>query len=131
MVYIAAGWFNDEQYKALEEIKLVLSGWKHFSPKDDTNPEEGWDKVFSDNMTNLNMCSLVVASTVGKDMGTLFECGYAHAIGKKIVYYAPGLEGDFNLMLAKSAHRVCTSFKELEQAAIEGFDYKEYIGEIE
>jgi len=131
MVYIAAGWFSDEQHKALEEIKDVLKGWKVFSPKDDTNPDYGWDTVFSKNMENLDKCDLVVASTVGKDMGTLFECGYAHAIGKKIVYYAPGLEGDFNLMLAKSASRVCTSFEELEQAMIEGFATKEYVGEIE
>ena len=131
MIYIAGGWFSPEMEKAVEEIKLALNGYDTFYPREDTNPGFGWDAVFAKNMSSIDNCSLIVASTVGKDMGTLFECGYAHSKGKSIVYYAPGLEGQFNLMLAKSAHRVCTSYDELVQAATEGFEYKEYTGEIE
>ena len=131
MVYIAGGWFNPEMAAAIDDIKLALQGYEVFSPKDDTNPKFGWDAVFAKNIENLKNCELVVASTVDKDMGTLFECGYANAIDKKIVYYAPGLKGDFNLMLAKSAHRVCVTFEELLEAAADGFQYKEYKGSIE
>ncbi len=131
MVYLGGGWFNPEMERAINDIKLATQGYKVFSPREDTNPEFGWDAVFAKNMEMLDKCDLVVASTVCKDMGTLFECGYAHSIGKKIVYYSPGLKGDFNLMLAKSAHRVCTTFEELVEAAKDGFQYKEYVGEIE
>ncbi len=131
MIYIAAGWFTPEMESAIKDIKMALHGYKVFSPREDTNPEFGWDAVFTKNIENLKDCDMVVASTIGKDMGTLFECGYAHSLGKSIIYYAPGLEGDFNLMLAKSAHRVCITFEELQEAAMAGFEYKEYIGEIE
>jgi len=131
MIYCAGGWFSAAQEKALEEIKLALNGYNVFYPREDTNPGFGWDAIFAKNMAIIDVCDYVIASTVEKDMGTLFECGYAYSKGKKIIYYSPGLKGDFNLMLAKSAHRVCTSFEELQEAAIEGFIKAPYKGGIE
>jgi nucleoside 2-deoxyribosyltransferase len=133
-IYIAAGWFTPEQEKARQDVLNVLSKYvirEHiFSPKEDSVLGD-WDEVFQENLRQISRATFVVASTVGKDMGTLFECGYAHNEGIPIVYYAPGLEGDFNLMLAKSAQRVCTSKEDLMNAMMDDFRYKEYVGEIE
>ncbi len=133
--YVAAGWFTPKQESARLEILYVLSKYMSrqdvFSPKDDSSPDDGWDNVFKENIKHIKESTFVVASTVGKDMGTLFECGYAHAEGIPIIYYAPGLFGDFNLMLAKSAHRVCTSKEDLLNAMLDDFRPQEYKGEIE
>jgi len=131
MIYIAAGWFTPSQEKALEEIESALVGLEVFSPRVDTDPVKGWDNVFNQNIENLTKCKLVLASTVDKDMGTLFECGVAYANNIPIVYYTPGLKGKFNLMLAKSARRVCTTYEELIEAVDDVFLEKKYIGDIE
>ena len=132
-VYIAGGWFTPEQEKAQMDIVLAVegAGIENFNPKVDSKPKRGWDSVYKTNLLEIQKADIVIASTVGKDMGTLFECGYATAAGTPVVYYAPGLDGDFNLMLAKSARRVCTTVKELECAIEDGFISVEYKGEIE
>jgi nucleoside 2-deoxyribosyltransferase len=58
--------------------------------------------VFAENINQIKNCDVLVASTVGKDMGTLFECGAAYILGKPIIYFWES-EGPLNLMLAGSA----------------------------
>ena len=55
-------------------------------------------------------------NTRDKDIGTIWEAGYAHANEIPIVYFCQGLpEGaKFNLMLARSGVKVCTSFEQLD-----------------
>ena len=134
-VYIAGGWFNLLQMSAVTDIECALIDKGHdvFSPRLDNLGEDGidWTGVYNKNLLMIDNCDIVIASTSGKDMGTLFECGYAAARDKKIIYYAPGLDGKFNLMLAKSAVRVCTSLKELIVCINEGFSEEEYTGSIE
>ncbi len=59
----------------------------------------------------------MICNTRNKDMGSIFEAGYFHSLGKPIVYFCAGLpEGaKFNLMLAASGKSVCTSLNGLEQ----------------
>ena len=75
------------------------------------------------------------AVTNGKDMGTLFECGYAFANKIPLIYFAEGLDGQFNLMLARSAVAVFTDIKDVTFSRVyhilsTGFK-EEYSGEIE
>ena len=57
-----------------------------------------------------------MVNTRDKDIGTIWEAGYAYSFNKPIVYFCAGLsEGaKFNLMLARSGIKVCTSFEQLE-----------------
>jgi hypothetical protein len=57
-----------------------------------------------------------VAVTDYKDVGTIFECGYAYRSGKSIIYFAETL-GDkpFNLMLAESGTIIIRSTSELNR----------------
>ena len=135
-VYIAGGWFDLLQMRAVQDIEsvLTLSGGDFFSPRKMNLGTDGcdWDAIYKANIAEINKCDVVIASTEGKDMGTLFECGVAATLNKKIVYYAPSLEGGrFNLMLARSASSVCTSMSELVDIVNAGYPTREYKGGIE
>ena len=60
--------------------------------------------------------NFLLVNTRDKDIGTIWEAGFAFAHQKPIVYFCAGLpEGaKFNLMLARSGIKVCTSFEDLE-----------------
>lgn len=116
--YLASGWFDIKQENARQEIlaSCRLAKIEVYSPKEDllyvpgvTRPQE----VFDENIEQIRKTDFMIASTVGKDMGTLFECGCAFTINKPIVYYWPGGKGNFNLMLSQSAHVVTTTPQDL------------------
>lgn len=143
-VYVAAPWFNEEQSERERFIvrKLKEFGFKVFAPRDESlvKPDDNYKKRlegFESNKNAICKCDLVVAVTNGKDMGTLFDTGYAHSHGKPIIYFAEGLEDGFNLMLAMSACGVVTSRKHFNKKISEFIvdlihkkPYK-YEGEIE
>lgn len=116
-IYICSGFFNSDQTAKLEvmlnECKLLKLNI--YSPKDDflyipgkTNPQE----VFNENLAQIQQSDMLLVSTAGKDMGALWECGYAYALNIPLVFYYPD-KGIFNLMLSQSARAVLTSNKEL------------------
>lgn len=100
-IYIAGGWFSEEQLTALLQIEALYPEISYRPRVDTANIQGQWDKIFEDNLTHLDNCDFVIASTVGKDMGTIWECGYAYAKNKTIIYYTPGISKP-NLMLGKS-----------------------------
>lgn len=116
--YLASGWFTPAQ----ESVRVgILQMCKTcdvsvFSPKDDMLYEEGGvfspKQVFQSNLLQIFNSKFIIANTEGKDMGTVFECGYAHANSIPIVYVYTRPE-PFNLMLAQSATIVVKSMKEL------------------
>lgn len=121
--YIASGWFNPEWLQEVEDIKSVLDdqGYDYFSPKDvaiaPTDAGQDVQKaIFKGNVDALHDVDFVLVNSRNKDMGTIFEAGYSHAIGKPIVYFAAGLPdgAKFNLMLSQSGIKVCTSLEELD-----------------
>lgn len=114
-IYIAGGWFNDAQLKTLLDIENIVQKYSDFimfSPRlesklDNTNSIEDRRIVFDKNIEAIKDSDVVIVSTVGKDMGTLFEAGYAFAEDKYIIYV--NFEDDiknFNLMLSESGN-VC------------------------
>lgn len=114
-VYLAGGWFDEFQETALEILEKVLvedfsDKFEVYSPRKEIKLEghegiELQNHVFLENCKHIKEADLVVASTVGKDMGTIWETGYAYAHNKPIIYtlFDTRLKNvKFNLMLAAS-----------------------------
>lgn len=124
-VYIASGFFTSEQIEEIEFIKGELSkrGLTFFSPKDEAivepNAETDWrQEVFAGNCLAIQRADMVIVNTNNKDMGTLFEAGYAYALNKPIIYvcFQLGPNGQLNLMLSESGVASCTTREQLCQA---------------
>jgi hypothetical protein len=113
-VYLASPWFNAEQEERRLRVlnMLVSEGLDVFSPKDDMLFKPGETtplQVVDANCDAIEECDAIVVITDGKDVGTMFEAGYAyslHAVGANpqfILYLWEGgaaLDpGKFNLML--------------------------------
>ena len=122
--YIASGWFSDLWLEELETIKTTLDRLclDYFSPKDENLCEpdsdaDFQDQVFEGNIRGMEECDWMICNTRNKDMGSIFEAGYFHKLGKPIVYFCAGLPkgAKFNLMLAASGITVCTSIDELRE----------------
>lgn len=106
--YIAAPFFNVQQIKVVERIKTILSvnGIKYFSPKDESNFKQGDDpkEILDLNCKGITESDFVIVVTDGKDVGTIWEAGYAFAKAKPILYVWLGWtpKQKFNIMLAAS-----------------------------
>lgn len=134
-VYFASPWFNPDQAEREERVKGKLRelGFNVWSPKDNCvcSPiadEAMRKKVFSDNVENIKSCDIIFAITDGKDMGTIWEAGFANGYNAGmedldtfkpiiVVYYCETLgdKGQFNLMLAQSGDIVVTKFEDLNK----------------
>ena len=116
-IYIASGWFSDEQMEACVELENFASfaSRKFFAPRLMNLGDDGcdWKTVFDKNIEELEKAEIVLCSTVGKDMGAIFEAGYAHARGIRVIYYTPGIKKP-NLMLGLSG-QIATTHSELIQ----------------
>ena len=149
-VYFASPWFNPDQAEREERVKGRLRelGFNVWSPKDNyvCSPiadEETRKNVFSDNCNNIDDCDILFAITDGKDMGTIWEAGYANGLNaasypskhKIIVYYCEtlGPNGQFNLMLAQSGDIVVQNYKDLDKLPelIEKNEGLAYVGIVE
>lgn len=106
--YIAAPFFNSIQIAIVEELKEALfkSGYEYFSPKDESMFKQGDNpkQILDLNCRGIITSDFMIAVTDGKDVGTMWEAGYASAYNIPILYCWFGRqEGQkFNLMLAAS-----------------------------
>ena len=136
-VYFASPWFNPEQAEREDRVKNRLRelGFNVWSPKENSSLSPITDpvireKIFSANVEHIKSWDIIFAITDGKDMGTIWEAGYANGLnalakntfgkGVKqivIVYYCEtlGPNGQFNLMLAQSGDIVVTKFEDLDK----------------
>lgn len=112
-IYFAAPFFNPSQIEREEWLikELRHIGFRVFSPRENilltpNATQEEREKAFQDNIKEINNCDLVFAVTDGKDMGTIWEAGYAYGKNKPVVYYNEtiGPNGKFNVMLAQSGN---------------------------
>ena len=124
-IYLASGWFNPAQDRELSMLESIFDKrQEHFklsSPRrifvcPPDAPRSVQDETFEGNLAHIKNANFLVVNTRDKDIGTIWEAGYAHALNIPIVYFCAGLpEGaKFNLMLARSGIKVCTSFEQLE-----------------
>ncbi|MBR6606104.1 MAG: nucleoside 2-deoxyribosyltransferase [Prevotella sp.] len=153
-VYFASPWFTPEQEEREERLKAKLRelGFDVWSPKEEAvvgtfSDNETRQKIFDGNVDNIVNADIVFAITDGKDMGTIWEAGFAYGYNGvcamtgakpiKIVYYCETLgDGKFNLMLAQSGDIVITKFEDVDKlpdmlAALELGEKKGYVGKVE
>ena len=125
-IYLASGWFNPTQDAELTQLEKIFDDRAdHFelaSPRrificPPNAPKEVQDETFTGNLFHIKTADFLLVNTRYKDIGTIWEAGYAYANQRPIVYFCAGLpEGaKFNLMLARSGIKVCTSFEQLEE----------------
>jgi len=125
-VYLASGWFNPTQAAELTKLEEVFDSRSSFfelaSPRrifvcPPDAPKSVQDETFEGNLHHIKTANFLLVNTRDKDIGTIWEAGYAFAFDKPIIYFCAGLpEGaKFNLMLARSGVKVCTSFEQLEE----------------
>lgn len=108
-IYLAGGWFSPEQEEEHTRIyNLIKDEYEVFNPKlaSLVKPDSTQDKMTQTLLGNLDAiqnADIVLVISDRKDMGTIWEAGYAYANQKPIVYYAETLGNrSFNLMLAKT-----------------------------
>ena len=141
-VYFASPFFNEEQVEREERLKKALRdlGFEVFSPKEASklNPNSNLKEqkeTFEMNLKNIDDCDILFGVTDGKDMGTIWEAGFAYGINKPVVYFAETLgDNPFNLMLAQSGLDVFTSQEQVNVGSlcnILNCSTREYRGDIE
>ena len=123
-MYLASGWFSPVAAEELDQLEGYfgdLEGVDMAAPRQifvcpPNAPKEVQDQTFEGNLHHIETADFVFVNTRDKDIGTIWEAGYAYAFKKPIIYFCAGLpEGaKFNLMLARSGVKVCTSFEQLE-----------------
>ena len=124
-IYLASGWFNDVQEKELTHLENIFYERKDYfklaSPRrificPPNASKEVQDATFKGNLHHIKTADFLLVNTRDKDIGTIWETGYEYAFDKPIIYFCAGLPkgAKFNLMLARSGIKVCTSFVELE-----------------
>ena len=117
--YIAGPFFNAKQINIIECIKTVCrrDEISFFSPKDESMFQQGDDpKVILDlNCKAIASSEFLIAITDDKDIGTMWEAGFAYSLGIPIIYvwlgYKPEMK--FNIMLAASGQAVVHNYKSL------------------
>ena len=143
--YIAAPFFNKTQIEKVEVVKemLLAKGFTFFSPKDDClfENDKGMDSeaIFTTNIDEIDKCDGIIIITDDRDVGTMFEAGYAYGSGVYNRIYAwidHDKDANFNLMLAHSADAVALGYKELDllltKAKEIGYVYSNhYLGKME
>ena len=125
-VYLASGWFNPIQAEELTRLENIFDTRSNYfelaSPRrifvcPPNAPKEVQLETFEGNLHHIKTADFLLVNTRDKDIGTIWEAGYAHACEIPIVYFCAGLPqgAKFNLMLARSGIKVCTSFNQLEE----------------
>ena len=132
-IYFAGGWFNLAQEEEHTRVGNFLKRHKNlevFNPRTAGGDfkigkeTDHMTQVLLNNCKAINESDLVVAITDYKDMGTLWECGYAYAKQKPVIYYCETLGNKpFNLMLAKTG-MVARDIDELENLLIDKDSYE-------
>lgn len=140
--YFASPFFNPEQVEREERMitHLRTLGFRVFSPKeachlDAKASQQSRSDVFKANCDAINQSRAVFAVTDGKDMGTIWEAGYAYGINKPVIYFAETLgDNKFNLMLAESGKDVYLKQGEVTYASLISSltgERRQYRGDIE
>ena len=93
-VYIAGPFFSKEQKETINKIERLLKARDtHFySPMRDgvigEMEKPNFDLIYKNNVDNVADCTTMIAVIDDRDMGTIFEMGYAAALGKDIITYS-------------------------------------------
>lgn len=125
--YLASPFFNAEQKERMYYVLNTLrtNGYNVYAPIESGVVSEDEDVgfvsyVFNSNVEAIRSSRKVLAITDGKDMGTIWEAGFAYGIGKPVIYFAETLgDNPFNIMLSESGNGIYTNREDLYRAAKE------------
>ncbi|KFI68710.1 nucleoside 2-deoxyribosyltransferase [Bifidobacterium magnum] len=120
--YVAGPFFTNTEVESMERLEKVLQDRhkKLFMPRfaggQDSIAEDGGKAVFAKDVQAIRNSKAIIANLVDDDPGTLFEIGYAYALGKPVYLYNEGMEpgAKMNLMLVRSAKVILTGPADLE-----------------
>ena len=126
--YLASPFFKDSQIQREKAVKHAFRniGYTVYSPRENgvltpDATDEVRTKIFKENCEAIQKSHRILAITDEKDIGTIWEAGYAYGIGKEVVYYAETLGSNpFNVMLGKSGIGIFTNHNDLIEAAKTG-----------
>ena len=126
--YLASPFFKDTQIQREEAVKNALRNEDYtvYSPRENgvltpDATDEVRTKIFKENCEAIQKSHRILAITDEKDIGTIWEAGYAYGLGKEVVYYAETLgDNPFNVMLGKSGIGIFTNYNDLVEAARSG-----------
>lgn len=110
-VYMAGGWFNPDQKALYTRVKDMLERafCTYYSPMDAEQPEgkclnDEWMTIYNRNLAEIKKAQIVVACvTEMADTGTMWELGYATALGMPIILITSDEVVKVNLMPLSSA----------------------------
>lgn len=134
--YLASPFFNDDQIKRENKVKDLLRGFgfKVYAPMEHgivggIASQDSVTATFNSNVEAINNSKYVIAITDGKDMGTIWEAGYAYGKKIPIIYYAETLGNNpFNIMLSESGIGIFKSERSLSEACVKNnFHHKEEV----
>ena len=120
-VYLASPFFNERENEVYESVIKSLRNDRHdvFVPKEHTIPN-GWEmsnavwaeNVFAVDILGIQKCDVVVVLNFGmySDSGTAWECGYAYALGKKVINVLCEDDYPYSLMMLNG----CNTYIKLE-----------------
>ena len=115
-VYLASPFFNETEINIYDKVIALLRDDKDidlFVPREHEIPN-GWDmpnhqwaeNVFAVDILGIQKADAVVVLNFGmySDSGTAWECGYAYALGKKVVnIVVRGREAEYSLMMVNGS----------------------------
>lgn len=109
--YLAGPFFSANQLGLIEELltQLRQAGVKVFSPYHDVGLADTVDVAKKD-LKGLQESQFVFACLDGYDPGTVFEVGYACALGIPVLVYSPTLKKPHITMFAGSDCEIATDF---------------------
>ena len=109
--YVAGPFFDPGQIAQMERLEAVLEahGRTMFKPRFASDiAKVGPEGCFADDVAGIRTARAVIANLKGEDTGTMFEVGYAYALGLPVYGYYEGLTHTdrINLMISQSVSMV-------------------------
>ena len=113
-VYLAGPFFSIGQRWLVDEVRRILLGLdlKVFSPVHDVGRGSAQDVAPKD-IAAIHECDAMFAIIDGIDSGTIFEIGYARALGKQVFGLAQSVPDEDLKMIVGSGCIVSTDFTSL------------------
>ena len=88
-IYLAGPFFTLAQLWLIEQARMHLRnmGMEVFSPYHDVGHGPA-EMVVGKDLQGIHDCDVMLAAGDGRDAGTVYEVGYARALGKPVIFYA-------------------------------------------
>ena len=111
LVYLAGPFFTLAELWLVEQARdnLREMGLRVFSPYHDVGHGSAADVVELD-LNGIRDCDVVLAIGDGLDSGTIYEVGYARAIGKPVIFYSENESCDDKKMMIGSGCILCNDY---------------------